>query len=303
MFTTLRSFSLVRVAATTATALLFDGAPDYDHNIEHAIQFGQLAASIAESHPELVDLPGRVAVLTNLSTAFLKRRQGDPDWKLAQAESYLNQTLVLLEEADDHNGSGIVHNNFGLLLTNRGESGDIERAVEHHRVALTHRTRHRDPTDWATSQLNLGFAYSRLGAGDGVKSVRSAILHTARARYVARALQETQLITLTEHNLAAQQRQLSEMDEIPIEEQSRLLMRAEVSGHEAVKLIPSAEDPLRFGQAWLNLGQILLASGQKRDSMRAFERALSALSTDQSPADARTASRHLMALAMDLAGC
>ena len=207
---------------------------------------------------------------------------------------------MLLEEADDHNGSGIAHNNFGLLLTNRGESGDIERAVEHHRLALPHRTRHRNPTDWATSQLNFGFAYSRLGTGGSVENMRRAILHTARARYVARVLQETQLIALTEHNLAAQQRQLSEMDEIPIEEQSRLLMRAEVSGHEAVRLIPSAEDPLRFGQAWLNLGQILLSSGQKRDSMRAFERALSALSTDLSPADARKASRHLMALAMDL---
>ena len=87
LFTTLRSFSLVGVAATTATALLLDGAPDSDHNIEDAIEFGRLAASIAESHPELVDLPGRVAVLTNLSAALLNRRQGDPDWKLAQAES------------------------------------------------------------------------------------------------------------------------------------------------------------------------------------------------------------------------
>ena len=118
-----------------------------------------------------------------------------------------------------------------------------------------------------------------------------------RARYAARTAGDMQLLASAEHNLAAQQYQLSQVTGTAHADQSRLLDRAEASGLESARLSPVDQSPLRFGHAWTIVGKIRSARGDRVGAIEAFATALTGLSADMGPSEAREASRLLLELA------
>ncbi|MXY45096.1 MAG: CHAT domain-containing protein [Dehalococcoidia bacterium] len=285
------------VAGLTAAALLTDEGPDRSRSIERAIELGQMVFSILDQHPEVDDPPRRLATATNLSAAFGMRPLGDPAWNLSQGIAYLTEALDRFPPTLDLDSWAMAHTDLALLLVNRGQSGDYDQARHHLELALTHRSLHRDPQDWAFTQLNLAVAYSRTDTGDGQANLRKAIWHSARGRYGARSAGDVPLLAQAEHNLAAQQFQLSRMTDSTPAHRSRLLDRAEASALESARLSPADQSPLRFGHAWTMVGKIRAARKERGGAIEAFKAALTALSADMGPSEAREASRLLLELA------
>ncbi|MCY3881319.1 MAG: CHAT domain-containing protein [Chloroflexi bacterium] len=285
------------VAGLTAAALPMDEGPDRSRSIERAIELGQMVLSILEQHPEVDDPLRRLATATNLSAAFGMRPLGDPAWNLGQGIVHLTEALDRFPPTLDLDSWAMGQTDLALLLVNRGQSGDYDRARHHLELALTHRSFHRDPRDWAFTQLNLAVAYSRTDTGGGQANLRKAIWHSARGRYGARSAGDVPLLAQAEHNLAAQQFQLSRMTDTTLAHRSRLLDRAEASALESARLSPADQSPLRFGHAWTMVGKIRAVRKERGGAIEAFKAALTALSADMGPSEAREASRLLLELA------
>ena len=186
---------------------------------------------------------------------------------------------------------------LALLLVNRGQAGDYDQARHHLELALTHRSFQRNPRDWAYTQLNLAVAYSRIDSGDRRASLRKAIWHSAKGRYGARSAGDAPLLAQAEHNLSAEQYQLSQLADTAQGDRSTLLGRAEASALESARLSPADHSPVRFGHAWTMVGKIRAARGERRGAVEAFKTALTVLSADMGPGEARDASRLLLELA------
>ena len=287
------------VAAKTVAALLADEGPKRDENIERAIQLGRMVVSILDTYPDVDHPQSRVSILMNLSMAFGTRPAGDPAWNRAQSLALLKDAIDLAWEAGDVDSWAMAQTNLALLLLNRGEAGDVDQAREHLELALSHRSRERDPGDWAFTQLHLGMAYARTGSGDRRATLRRAIHHSGNARDGAISAGHATLLAYAERNLAAQQYRLSQMAGTPPAGQSNLLDRAEASATESVRLSPIDISPLRFGHAWSIIGKIRSARADQDGAIEAFKTALTALSANVGPTEAREASRHLIALAED----
>ena len=286
-------------AAKAAAALLEDEGSNREESIDLAIELGRMAISILDMHPELEHPGRRVPVLMNLSMAFGIRPRGDPAWNRAQSLTLLTDAIDPAWQAGDRDSWAMAQTNLANLLLDRGEAGDPEQALEHLERALSHRSFQRDPRDWAFTQIELGRAHARTERGDRRANMRRAIRHTAKARHAARSVGDTQLLVFAEHNLAAQQYQLSQMAGITPAHRSRLLDRAETSGLESARLSPVDRFPLRFGHAWTMVGKIRAAQGEQRGAIEALKTALTALSADMGPSEAREASRLLLELAED----
>lgn len=286
-------------AVTTMVALLEDEGANRGQHVEYTIELGQLALSIMEAHPDLDHPKLRLQIATNLSAAFGMRPHGDPTWNRTQGITHLIETLERFPRDVDRDSWAMAHTNLALLMIDRGESGDHAQARNHLQLALTHRSRQRDPRDWAYTQLNLALAHSRDGSGDLRTNVERAIEHSANAREAARSTADTRLLAHAEHNLAAEQYRLSQMAGIAPADQSALLDRAEASAIESGRLSAEIEAPLPYGRAWLIVGRIRSARGDKRGATKAFKTALTVLSADRGPSEAREASRLLMELAQE----
>ena len=244
------------VAAKAVVALLEDEGSNREENIELAIELGRLVISILDTYPEIDHLGRRVPVLMNLSMAFGIRPRGDPAWNRAQSLTLLTDAIEPAWQADDRDSWAMALTNLANLLLDRGEPGDTDQALEHLELALSHRSFRRNPRDWAFIQIELGRAHARTERGDRSVNMRRAIRHSAKARYAARTAGDMQLLAFAEHNLAAQQYQLSQVTGTAHADQSRLLDRAEASGLESARLSPVDQSPLRFGHAWTIVGKI-----------------------------------------------
>ena len=286
-------------AVTTMVALLEDEGANRGQHIEYTIELGQLALSIMEAHPDLDYPQRRLQIATNLSVAFGMRRHGDPAWNLTQGITHLMDALERFPPAIDRESWAMAQTNLALLMIDRGESADHAQARKHLQLALTHRSRQRNSRDWAYTQLNLALAYSRDGSGDLRTNVERAIEHSAKAREAARSTADTRLLAHAEHNLAAEQYRLSQVAGTVPADQSALLDRAEASAIESGRLSAEIESPLPYGRAWLFVGKIRSARGDKRGATDAFKTALTVLSADRGPNEAREASRLLMELAQE----
>ncbi|MCY3887033.1 MAG: CHAT domain-containing protein [Chloroflexi bacterium] len=285
------------VAATTVAALLQDEGADRDQKIERAIELGRTVISILDTHPDIDHPQRRLAIATNLSAAFGMRPRGDPAWNLTQGITHLSEALDRFPQAVHPDSWAMAHTNLALLFTYRGEEGDHDRAREHLELTLTHRSFRRSPRDWAFTQLNLGVVYSRTSSGDRRSNLQKAIRHSAKARYAARSVDDTQLLAQAEHNLANEQLELAQLPDTAGDARSRLHARAEASAVEAARLSPITASPLRFGQAWLLIGKIRETRADTGGAIEAYKTALTALSADTGPGEAREASRCLAALA------
>ena len=270
----------VIAAGATSAALLEDEGAGREQSVEDSIELGHLAISILDAQPDLDDLQGRIATLMNLSVAFVNRLRGDPAWNRTKAITHLTEALEWLAQVDDRDSSAMAQTNLALLMIERGESGDYDRAREHLELALSHRSFRRNPRDWAFTQLNLDVAYARTDSGDRQSNIRRAILHSVKGRYAARSVSDVQLLAQAEHNLANEQHALSQLAGTAPADRSRLLDRAEASAIEAARLSPIAAAPLRFGRAWLLIGQIRSARANKEGAIEALKMALTALSVD-----------------------
>ena len=285
------------VAATTAAALLQGEGADREQNIERAVELLRMVISILDAHPDIDHPQRRVPTLMNLSMAFGIRPRGDPAWNRTQSLTLLTDAIDLAWQSGDRDSWAMAQTNLALILLNRGEAGDPDRAREHLELALSHRSRKRDPGDWAFTQLHLGMAYARADSGDRRANLQRAVRHSAKARYAARSAGQAPLLARAEHNLAAQQYQLSQVSGTAPAYQSRLLDRAEASAMESVRLSPVGASPLRFGHTWFIIGKIRSARADQDGAIEALKMALTALSADMGPTEAREASRRLIALA------
>ena len=287
----------IEVAADTADALLEDEGADRSPNVESAIALCQHAISILDAHPDRDRPQRRVQLLMNLSAAFGIRPRGDPAWNCDQSIAYLTEALHLLSDGKDRDSWAMAHTNLALLMLDRGDAGDQERAREHLELALTHRSFRRNPRDWAFTQLHLGVAYARADSADHRSNVQEAIRHSIKARYSARSAGDIPLLAQAEHNLATQQLTLSRMPDTTPAAQSGLLKRAEASALESARLSPISESLPRFGRAWLMVGKIRAARADRSGAIEAFKTSLTALSADTGPSEAREASRLLLEVA------
>ena len=284
-------------AGATAAALLMDEGPDRGRSIERAIELGQMILSILEQHPEVDDPQRRLATATNLSAAFGMRPLGDPAWNLSQGITHLTEALDRFPPAIDPDSWAMAQTDLALLLVNRGQAADYDQARHHLELALTHRSFQRNPRDWAFTQLSLAVAYSRTDAGDRRANLRKAIWHSAKGRYAARSAGDVPLLAQAEHNLSAEQFQLSQLADTAQGDRSTLLGRAEASALESARLSPADHSPVRFGHAWTMVGKIRAARGERRGAVEAFKTALTVLSADMGPGEARDTSRLLLELA------
>ena len=284
-------------AGATAAALLMDEGPDRGRSIERAIELGQMVISILEQHPEVDDPQRRLATATNLSAAFGMRPLGDPAWNLSQGITHLTEALDRFPPAIDLDSWAMAQTDLALLLVNRGQAGDYDQARHHLELALTHRSFQRNPRDWAFTQLNLAVAYSRTDSGDRRANLRKAIWHSAKGRYAARSAGDVPLLAQAEHNLSAEQYQLSQLADTAQGDRSTLLGRAEASALESARLSPADHSPVRFGHAWTMVGKTRAARGERRGALEAFKTALTVLSADMGPREARDTSRLLLELA------
>ena len=285
------------VAATTVAALLQGEGADRDQNIERAIELAQTVISILDQHPDIDHPQRRVSTLMNLSAAYGMRPRGDPAWNRTQSLTLLTDAIERAWQSGARDSWAMAQTNLGLLLLNRGEAGDVEQAREHLELALSHKSRKRDPGDWAFTQLHLGRAYARADSGDRGANLRRGIRHSANARDGARSASQAPLLAYAEHNLAAQQYKLSQVAGIAPAHQFELLDRAEASAMESVRLSPVGASPLLFGHAWFIIGEIRSARADQDGAIEALKVALTALSADMLPAEAREASRRLIVLA------
>ena len=282
------------VAAKTAAALLEGEGADREQNIERAVELLRMVILILDAHPDVDHPQRRVPTLMNLSMAFGIRPRGDPAWNRTQSITLLTDATDLSWQSGDRDSWAMAQTNLAHLLLDRGEAGDPDRAREHLELALSHRSRKRDPGDWAFTQLHLGRAYARADSGDRVANLRKAIRHSTNARDGARAAGQGPLLASAEHNLADQQYQLSQLAGTAPAHQSTLLDRAEASAMESVRLSSVGAFPLRFGRAWSIIGKIRSARADQDGAIEALKMALSA---DMGPTEAREASRRLIALA------
>ena len=287
----------IEVASDTVAALLEDTGEDRDQNVESAIALGQFAISILDEHRDLDHPQRRFRIEMNLSTAFGMRSRGDPVWNFTQGITTLKEALDRFPQDSDRDYWAMAQTNLALLMINRGASGDHKEAREHLELALTHRSIKRNPRDWAYTQLNLAVAYSRAKSGDRGANLRRAIGHSVRARDAARLADDTRLLAQAEHNLAAEQHQLSQMEGLIPRKCAKLLNRAKASATESARLSLEIESPVQYGRAWLILGKIRLAQGDESGAIGAFKTALTVLSAGTEPAEVRDASRRLAQLA------
>lgn len=297
----------VDVAYFVATALGHYEGPDREHYLEAAIETGQFAISLLDAFPDIDTPQRRIPVVSNLGSAYGFRPRGDSAWNYEQAIAYFTDAIELSYQASDLDGWAMAQTNLANILIERGNAGDHDRAREHLSLALTHRTRQRDARDWAYTQLILGLAYSRDSSGDRVANLHAAILHFRKAQDAARPTGDVPFLAMAAHNLAAEQFWLARMPATTPAVSAELLDRAEASALESVRLSPADSSPLRFGRAWMMIGKIRAERADRHGAIEAYETALSVLSADLAPSDAREASRLLRQLAeeqgdLDLAG-
>ena len=298
---------LVDVAHFMATALGHYEGPDREQHLETAIETGQFAISLLDAYPDIDTPARRIPIVSNLGATFGFRPRGDPAWNYERAIAYFTDAIELSHQAGDRDSWAMAQTNLANTLIERGNAGDHDRAREHLRLALTHRTRQRNPMDWAYTQSILGLSYSRDGSGDRVANLRAAILHFRKALDAARPTGDVFLVAMAAHNLAAEQLWLARMPATAPDASAQLLDHAEASAIESLQLSPADSAPLRFGRAWVMIGKIRAQRADRDGAISAFRTALSVLSADLAPNTAREASRLLLELAeaqgdLELAG-
>ena len=289
----------VEVGARTTEALLHDDGPDRDQSTERAIAVAQMVISILDANPE-IDHPGhRIPVLMNLSVAYGKRLRGDPAWNRNRCMELLAEAIDRAWQAGDIDSWAMAQTNLAKALLDRGDADDVEQAREHLELALSHRSRERDPRDWAFTQLHLAMTYERAGSGDRIRNLRKAIYHSTSARDGSRSAGDGLLHGVSEHNLAAQRLRLSQVDGIALADRRRLLDRAEANAINSLRLIHVDASPFHFGHAWLIIAKVRIERNDQDGAIASLQTALTALSADTGPAEAREASRLLIELAED----
>ena len=285
------------VAVVTAAALFHDDSTSRGESIELAMSYSHRALSLMDAHPEIDNLSVRIALLMNIGSGHFNRLKGDPAANLANANRFLSEAMELLTQIEDPDTKAMAQTNMALFLTERAAAGDFDQARDLLQQALTRRSFQRDPRDWAFTQLNLATAYSQAEDGERSSNLQRAITHSEQARIGASAAEDKDILAQAEFNLAAQRHHLALLPDTLPDAKVRLLNDAETNCFEAVRLSPLSVSPVRFGSAWLLIGEIRLARTDKVGAIEALKRSLTALSSDNRPESARKASRYLRVLA------
>jgi tetratricopeptide (TPR) repeat protein len=121
----------------------------------------------------------------NLGAAYLKRELGNRDENVSRAIHHLEAALHVLDRvrspqqwANAQNTLGIAYLRRALVepaqQLERGELGRgaeyLKQAIAHLELALSAVEREKQPEQWATTQHNLGVAFSGLGSIEGERT-------------------------------------------------------------------------------------------------------------------------------------
>jgi CHAT domain-containing protein/tetratricopeptide (TPR) repeat protein len=129
------------------------------------------------------DTAGWAYARNALGCAYQATTSGLRAENLERARQLLEETLDVLgdtppEETNARRTWANLHYNLGTIYQARllgGNDDNMRRAIHHYGRELSVSSRDRDPISWATTQVSLASAYSRLGGDDPAETQRRAV--------------------------------------------------------------------------------------------------------------------------------
>lgn len=118
---------------------------------------------------------------STLAAAYRLRPVGDAMQKWEAARQLMERASNAVDRAEDPRRWAAFQTNYGLLLSERPDGGpeDLDRGIAHIQAGLEERSPEQDVRDWAYSQVNLGWIYSRRKAvgdlGSALNCYRQAL--------------------------------------------------------------------------------------------------------------------------------
>jgi CHAT domain-containing protein/tetratricopeptide (TPR) repeat protein len=155
-------------------------------SVERAVACCEAALEVLDPRSD----PDEWAYARNaLGCAYGARSAGSRAENIERARQVFEQTLEVLgtvppAEANAKRTWGNLHYNLGNIYQNRslgGSEDNMRRAIHHRERELTVTFRDQDPISWATTQVSLAHAYSRLGGDDPAETQRKAIVAVQEA--------------------------------------------------------------------------------------------------------------------------
>mgnify|MGYP000931128476 CR=1 FL=1 len=156
----------------------------------------------------------------------------------------------------------------------RDMRGPLQRAIEHYEAALRIYTEEAAPQDWATTQNNLGVAYSDLPTGDRGENLRRAIEHYEAALRVRTEEAAPQEWAATQNNLG------TAYSDLPTGDRGENLRRAIECYKAALRVRTEEAAPRQWAMTQNNLGNAYrdLPTGDQGENLqRAIEHYKAAL--------------------------
>jgi CHAT domain-containing protein len=133
-------------------------------DLEEAISLLERSLTLVDEHYE-----HWAEMAANLAAAYRLRPGGDVTQKWEAARQLMERASNAVDRAGDPRQWAALQTNYGLLLAERPDGGpeDLDRGIAHIQAGLEERSPEQDVRDWAYSQVNLGWIYSRRrAAGD-----------------------------------------------------------------------------------------------------------------------------------------
>ena len=263
--------------------------------IDEGLQAFEAALEIA--------LPGEQAarILMHRGLAYGERPRGDPSENIRRAINSLRDSLEQLKESDDDELKAMVRTNLAVALIHSGGPGRLEaaeEAVSMCRAALEFRRPERDATNWAYTQINLGYALRTVAdlGGTGKDEARDAFtaVITQHDQVADKALVGGAHQALGRLELATAKRTPEEM----IEDHEReghdepfdptpALQSAREHLTAALELTPKTPDTSRYVAVLVDLSKALEQLGDNDGALAFAEEGLGLVTPQSSPVSCR----------------
>lgn len=262
---------------------------------ERALELIDAGASVGEPHE-------RAHVLTNLGTVLASRLQGDPRANQDRAIDCLRKALSQLSMKVDGDSWALAQTNVGLCLLTRANeyqdgddtrdddplahpqaAADVEGAIRHFENALKWRSFRRSPGDWAYTEVNLGWAFDCRRRGSRRTNLAKAVHHFKRAAEGFRAAGDLVHAGQALHNLSGVSRVLADLGGTSKSDRVRLLSDAAAYAEGSLEAVPASIAPIEAGRARRQLGDVLLASGDRPGAIAKYRAALELLTPAAAP--------------------
>jgi CHAT domain-containing protein len=182
---------------------------------------------------------------STLAAAYRLRPSGDATQKWEAAQQLMERASNAVDRAKDPRRWAAFQTNYGLLLAERPDGGpeDLDRGIAHIQAGLEERSPEQDVRDWAYSQVNLGWIYSRRKAAD---DLGSALTCYQQALARLQPADDALLWATLQNNYADLQLQTEHPD----------LDAARAAAHSALTVMDAAGDTITAGRLRWTLARI-----------------------------------------------